>query len=500
MKPYIDTEITDQVREQLLEGSSSSIENDNNIGSEKIMAVIREKEADGIITYVTDSDCNSPTENSVIYLSGSKEDIDFNYVWYSGKMWRVTAIYPDGSMKMITDNAMTSIAFGASDSETFNSNSYIWQWLNEDFYDTLNDYNASVIDTTKNWNIETQNSVTTKLSDSSTSVVSTNVAMVGLLNSYEYYLSYKKLGSSANGYLNTGYYWWLLNPYSSSAAWMVKPDGDALKIGASGSNGRGIRPVIYLKPGVTMTGNGTKYDPYIVNNDYEKASDGDLLNTRNNGEYLKFSDSNALYRIIEIDSSNSSTKIVAMDYALDGARKNSGVSETDTSFGVGTTSDTWDYYLNNDWYDSLSFKSILTTGTYYLGPVISNGQTPFCYKLSICSEYSPSTTTKNCNKTTHWTGYSEKSYAIGLLRYGEMFSTQQGSEMTPSLDMVLITRQAYEGSSTSSALLRVYKEGYNTMGGPNFPYSVRPTYNLSSEVTISSGSGTLNDPFVILNE
>src|SRR5574344_886292 len=42
-------------------------------------------------------------EDNIVYISGSATDINFNYVWYSGKLWRITAIYPDGTMKMITD-------------------------------------------------------------------------------------------------------------------------------------------------------------------------------------------------------------------------------------------------------------------------------------------------------------------------------------------------------------------------------------------------------------
>ena len=43
------------------------------------------------------------TEDGITYISGTKDCIDFNYVWYSGKLWRITAIYPNGTMKMITD-------------------------------------------------------------------------------------------------------------------------------------------------------------------------------------------------------------------------------------------------------------------------------------------------------------------------------------------------------------------------------------------------------------
>ena len=60
--------------------------------------------------------------DGTIYISGKQDDynkettddIDFNYVWYSGKLWRITSIAPDGTMKMITEDLLTSITWGAS--------------------------------------------------------------------------------------------------------------------------------------------------------------------------------------------------------------------------------------------------------------------------------------------------------------------------------------------------------------------------------------------------
>ena len=51
-------------------------------------------------------------EDGITYISGTSTCINFNYVWYSGKLWRITAINPDGTMKMITDDAITTISYG----------------------------------------------------------------------------------------------------------------------------------------------------------------------------------------------------------------------------------------------------------------------------------------------------------------------------------------------------------------------------------------------------
>ena len=140
-------------------------------------------------------------EDGITYISGRKNCIDFNYVWYSGKLWRITAIYPDGTMKMITDDVITTIDYGSNVNfytDTSNS-SFMYQWLNEDFLSTLYNY-ENIIVTDASWNATNSNAssdleVSTKLPE--TTMVT---APVGLLNSYEYYKSYQNT-SYGNGYL-----------------------------------------------------------------------------------------------------------------------------------------------------------------------------------------------------------------------------------------------------------------------------------------------------------
>ena len=170
----------------------------------------------------SDSSCKTKVEeDGITYISGDSTCINFNYVWYSGKLWRITAVYPDGTMKMITDDSITAISYG-SDVNFYTDNenkSYMYQWLNEDFLDTLYNY-ENIIVTDSKWNVTNSNAssedeISTKLPE--TTIVT---SPVGLLNSYEYYMSYKNT-SSESGYLNIGYNWWLLNSFNDSRVWYV---------------------------------------------------------------------------------------------------------------------------------------------------------------------------------------------------------------------------------------------------------------------------------------
>ena len=173
------------------------------------------------ITNNTTSSCNNLTieEDGITYLSGSKACINFNYIWYSGKLWRITAINPDGTMKMITDDPITTISYGndvnfydiSKKGDTSYTGSWIYQWLNEDFLDTLYNYQNIIVENST-WNITNSNAssrdeISIKLPQITlinNSTIGKNTP-VGLLNSYEYYLSYKNT-SYTSGYLNIGYY------------------------------------------------------------------------------------------------------------------------------------------------------------------------------------------------------------------------------------------------------------------------------------------------------
>ena len=422
-----------------------------------------------------DSSCKTYVEeDGITYISGTKNCIDFNYVWYSGKLWRITAIYPDGTMKMITDDVITTIDYGSNvNFYTDPSNSsYMYQWLNEDFLSTLYNY-ENIIVTDASWNAAQTSSVSTKPSE--TTLVT---APVGLLNSYEYYKSYENT-SYNNGYLNIHYIWWLLNPYSSSNVWLVNNyDGNADNDSPSGF-AYGARPSINLQSGITINGGtGTSSDPYTISGDKETITAGTtLLNTRVSGEYVKFD--GEIYRIVEIE--NNTTKLNKMDYVRDESDAVIGkYFSSSKTFGNGSSDKYWDYYLNNTWYNSISetYKNMLVEGTYYLGTTSSN------YKGAICATASNTVTTADCSKTTSiWTGN------VGLPRYGEMFASQQGSGSSSSESMWLIT--------PSSGVWLI-----SGLGGAHYysTYNVRearPSINLQSSVKITGGLGTKSSPYEI---
>ena len=450
------------------------------LNSADIEKIFKDKNNDNCSTYIE--------EDGIIYISGSKECIDFNYVWWSGKMWRITAIYPDGAMKMITDNNITTIAFNDSinyytkadpENNITESKSYMFQWLNEDFLDTLYNHGADVIDTTKYWNatMPVDKNISIKPGEDNATMIPTTISPIGLLNNYEYYKSYQNTAYS-KGYLNIGYYWWLLNPYDSTMVYCIYNDQHGA-ISPWGNNG--VRPSIYLKPDLLLFGSGTKTNPYRLSYDYSEASTNDLLNTRKRGESVKLADNGELFRIVGIE--NNKTKIVSMNYADNNTRKKFATSNDDILWGSGTTTDndTWYTYLNNTYLVNRNsmYGDIFDSGTYYLGTSGKN------YKLSVCASET-SDTTFNCIKTSQ-----VGTFNIGLLRYGEMFAAQQGSGYSNSKLITLIN------SYSTSNIWGISGRGDSSFNISTGMTYARPTVHLKSTVKIHSGSGTEFDPYIV---
>ena len=416
-------------------------------------------------------------DDGTIYCSGTNDQVNDNYVWYSGKLWRITAIYSDGTMKLVTENNITSIAFNESGNVNF-AGSYMQSWLNEEFYPTL--YNASnIINTTKTWNATMTSSLETK--PDNTTLVSSNV---GLLNAWEYYNSYRNSNEYSSTYLNIKYFSWLLNAFNDSKIIGVLASGRASTGVPSGA--LGVRPALYLKSNVVFIGSGTKNNPYEIMGDKEKGKANDLINTRISGEYVKLKNGSneQLFRIIDVEDNK--TKIIAMDYADNGATRKFATSNGsgDTLWGGGATTgnNTWYTYLNNTYLPDLinKYGNLFDSATYYLGVSSYN------YKLSICSN-TTSGNTKICDKVS-----ARNIYNIGLPYNGAIFATQQSNGLSNSTDMWLINR-----GENNLMISYIKNNGQVGIGSPTDVHGARPTLHLKPAVKILSGSGTEADPYVV---
>ena len=404
------------------------------------------------------------TDSEQTFITGTDPN---NYIWYSGKLWRAVSIDPsDNSVKLVTQWNISALPYNASGNTAFQG-SYMEQWLNDTsvdgFLGNLREPDK-FIKTDSVWNA-TLTTATTK-PEKTTMVTDA----VGLLNIYEYTMSYKNT-SSPSGYLNNGLYWWTLTPYSTS---------DVHHVGGSGGYNRhisptssfGPRPSINLKSAVKIIdGDGTSNNPYRLQGDNDNPT-GALLSTRYSGEYISFgTGENNLYRIVshengagtKITSASGNYKILAFG--------------SDTTFSKDNTIGAFlngEYLTSGTYLTSDQVNMIEDNTTWYLGTVGDASYKLAKYQDATGSNLTISTTTAK----------------IGLLRIGELMAGQFDRAVY-NIDYWILTPY------NTSNVRYVSSRGYASGNVPTYSAGSRPSMNLKSNVVITGGDGTKNSPFRI---
>ena len=425
--------------------------------------------ADVLLAGVGENGAINTTDPDQTFITGTDPN---NYIWYSGKLWRAVSIdTSDNSVKLVTQWNISAIPYNASRNTAF-AGSHMEAWLNDTsvdgFLGNLRDY-ENFIKLDSVWNA-TETTATTKPAETTM-----ETAPVGLLNIYEYTMSYSGT-TYINGYLNNRLDWWIITPYSSSFVRCVYNNGSASY--DSPSNARGVRPSINLKSSVRIVdGDGSADNPYRLNGDNEKDLSGTMLNTRYSGEYIRFGiGENNLYRIVSHEN-GTGTKITSAEPLK------SGETFVESTFGSNTTfssTNTIGTFLNNDYLNTGNgyltdedIAMIEDATTWYLGTVGSGAS----YKLA-----------KYTNETDNILTSSVTTAKVGLLRMGELMAGQF-DRSSNNTDYWTLTPYS------SSRVRYVSSVGYADVYRPSRAEGVRPSINLKSNVQIVNGDGTLNSPF-----
>ena len=340
------------------------------------------------------------------FVTGSEPN---NYIWYSGKLWRAVSIDPsDNSVKLVTQWNISAISYSERENGNFEG-SYMEEWLNDTsvdgFLGNLREP-EKFIKMNSVWNATE--------TDSPTKPVKTTMVTdpVGLLNVYEYTMSYSGTDYSL-GYLRNGLWWWTLTKLKDqSTMYEIRPTGLADPILYPLSS-FGVRPTINLKPEIKIVaGDGTIDNPYRLEDDNDTNLSGTLLNTRYSGEYVRFgTGENNLYRIVSHEIPGL-TKIVSVEpLKEDGKYINISYGINDTfSLNEVFTNFLNKNYINpdNNYITTEQLNMIAENISWYLGTVGAGTN----YKLAKYTD---------TNMTTKVPAISAR---IGLLRYGELMAGQ----------------------------------------------------------------------------
>ena len=398
-----------------------------------------------------------------------------NYVWYSGKLWRVVLVNNESkTVKLVTQLNISTISYD-NNSVSF-AGSYMEEWLNDTtvdgFLGNLRDY-ESYIKLDSVWDAEPDDRALGEITRPEGTSVSTSA--VGLLNIYEYQSSYH--GTTYNkGYLVNGVRWWTLTPYNTSGICYVTEGGTTFNYGATWLDMNGIRPSINLKKEIKIVdGDGSEENPYRLEGDNDTNLEGTLLNTRYSGEYISFgTGENNLYRIVSHETLGL-TKITSATILKENGSQKTIVFGDTSSYSDDNTIGTFlnGEYLTSGYYlTKEQVEMIEDNTTWYIG-VGGYGNS---YKLAKYTDTSGTilrTSTANAK--------------VGLLRLGELMAGRQSSGYYFTL-----TRYIY-----GSYLCYIMNNGYGSSILSSGSSGIKPALNLKQNVIITSGNGTLQNPFRI---
>ncbi|MEG0025728.1 MAG: hypothetical protein RR847_00510 [Bacilli bacterium] len=205
-------------------------------------------------------------------LSGTQTN---NYIWYSGFLWRVVGIKPDGKVKLITEENVATVSIDSNVSAVPFGDGYVQKWLTSIFKPSLRNTN-----------------------------ITTSVDALTLAD-------YRKAGGELS-YLNTKQAFWL----NSNNMEYVNENGNVYE-GRNVEN-NGVRPLITVSSDTPVTGGvGTISDFYIIKeNKAVSFVNKKIADVVTSGEYVKFTGNNNKFRVIS--KGNDGIKLLEDGYMLDG--------------------------------------------------------------------------------------------------------------------------------------------------------------------------------------
>ena len=353
-------------------------------------------------------------EDDVYYFKG--KDVN-NYLLYSGRLFRIVGIDISGGIKLISDEVSTVIYDGSDE----NVDSYVDDWLNNVYLNTLN--NDYLVDTlvcsdTIDTNIVCNDVVEEKISS---------------LTLYDY----MKAGD-VNSYLNNGNYFWLSSKKSDNTTWYINNEG--ISSATDNKVSLGVRPIVTLKSDlVIVSGNGSKDNPYIIEN-LAPTKLADIYV----GSYVNFS--NHIFRVMK---NGDNTRLVMVDEV------DKHVFSTYNNVFEINRKNSLAYYLNKDFYNSLN-TDLLIKSEFYDGIYER-------YYKEVESD-------------------SVKAY-VGLPSVGDILFGDNYLLLTPTGEA---TQAIYAVNDGRLSSVDIKEE-----------YSYQPVIVLDANTLIASGTGTSSDPYVL---
>lgn len=291
------------------------------------------KEAHTLAKKIKDKNINSETFKQINGQDYFTDNSNNNYLWYSNILWRIIKVNSDNSITAISESSLTSLAAG--DTLKFQE-SYINKWLNynEEEYTGILEKNLNQVETYLQPITLCTDIVDTLTNEDCQN--HTENGYISLLDTKDFINA-----GNQNSYLVNDEQFYLSNNNSKNESWYIDEAGNVKT--NDGTDILGIRPVITIKSNVKyQDGNGTKDNPYKI------ETENGLF-----GSYVKLD--NQIWRIYQVNEDD--IRLVLTDYLKVNDKELTYIYSAKNSYHNDELSKTIAYYLNNTFYNTLSYKS-----------------------------------------------------------------------------------------------------------------------------------------------
>ena len=369
-----------------------------------------------------------------------KGNVDNNYVWFGNRMFRVIRVYNDNSVKLISEDLVSSFMYGE---DTSYRSSNVRKWLTKIknpnsgvYYDTLPSVETFLDKTNYSEDVMKGDKVEPSKTYASDYVTTLSIADYILVN-------------GKNSFINNGKIFFLLGFDSEGNNLFVDEDGSIQS--CDYSDGYGIRAVITLKPNTVVSGGtGIAEDPYVIEQgDNKNHVDGYVR--LGNDTWKVFYDKDGVL------------KMYLYGYLTDnGNEVFYGYGYNNTFFDVNDPN-SLAYYLNNNYLSNLSYRDIMLDVNFYTGEISDDAGYNYynIYNYVITSK-------------------------VGLLNIFDYVSNNQFDDYFHFNYRSSVGSMAYVG----------YSNGLLAEGEISTPKHIVPVIGIRADA-IKGGEGSLDNPYVV---
>ena len=208
-----------------------------------------------------------------------------NYITFNNETWRIISIASDGRIKIMRNESIGNMAFDSDNSNAWET-SDIKTYLNGEYLESITTNKDKIVSHT--WSI---GGVTSNNSDLAGQIASENgtqsqSASVGMITASEYLRANTNTEQCGNMKINntnrticlttnwmynivpSGGYLWTLSPNASVSSYVIFVNGSSSYGGfvtsSTAYTSRGVSPAVYLSSDITLTGDGSQGNPYVI--------------------------------------------------------------------------------------------------------------------------------------------------------------------------------------------------------------------------------------------